>query len=43
MLNLYILAGNVNIKDLLEDLAVDGKTTIVKEIRDYGLVVDRDQ
>jgi len=43
MLNLYILAENVNIKDFLEDLAVDGKAIIIKEIRDYGLVVDRDQ
>jgi hypothetical protein len=43
MLNQYILAGNVNIKDFLEDLAVDGKAIIIKEIQDYGFVVDRDQ
>ena len=33
----------MNIKDLLEDLVVDGKIIIIKEIQDYGLVVDRDQ
>jgi len=43
MLNLYILAGNVEIKDFLGDLVVDGNIIIIKEIRDYGLVVDRHQ
>jgi len=33
----------VNIKDFLEDQAVDGKIIIIKEIRDYVLVVDRNQ
>jgi len=33
----------VNIKDFLEDLVVDGKIIIIKEIRYYGLVVDIDQ
>ena len=43
MLNLYLLAGNVKIKYFLDDLAVDGKIIIIKEIRDYVLVVDMDQ
>ena len=30
-------------KRFLDDLVVEGKIIIIKEIQDYGLVVDRDQ